>query len=68
MPTSSSGRAKNKLPYGVCMLRVHNSWCFSTFTARSRSTAALTNPAGSAERGSVRRHELVPAQVEAFGR
>jgi Homeodomain-like domain len=26
MPTSSSGRAKNKLPYGVCTLRVHNSW------------------------------------------
>ena len=24
MPTSSSGRAKNKLPYGVCTLRVHN--------------------------------------------
>jgi hypothetical protein len=26
MPTSSSGRAKNKLPYGVCTLRVNNSW------------------------------------------
>jgi hypothetical protein len=26
MPTSSSGRAKNKLPYGVCTLRVHNTW------------------------------------------
>jgi len=24
--TSSSGRAKNKLPYGVCTLRVHNTW------------------------------------------
>jgi hypothetical protein len=24
MPTSSSGRAKHKLPYGVCTLRVHN--------------------------------------------
>jgi hypothetical protein len=26
MPTSSSGKARNKLPYGVCTLRVHNSW------------------------------------------
>jgi hypothetical protein len=26
MPTSSSGRAKNKLPYGVCTLRMHNTW------------------------------------------
>jgi Homeodomain-like domain len=25
-PTSSSGRAKNRLPYGVCTLRVHNTW------------------------------------------
>jgi hypothetical protein len=25
-PTSSSGRAKGKLPYGVCTLRVHNTW------------------------------------------
>jgi hypothetical protein len=24
MPTSSSGRAKNKLPYGVCTLRLHS--------------------------------------------
>jgi hypothetical protein len=26
LPTSSSGRATNKLPYGVCTLRVHNTW------------------------------------------
>jgi hypothetical protein len=26
MPTSSSGQAKNKLPYGVCTLRVHDTW------------------------------------------
>jgi hypothetical protein len=26
MPTSSSGRAKNKLPYGVCTLRVGSTW------------------------------------------
>jgi hypothetical protein len=26
MPTSSSGRAKNRLPYGVCTLRVHSTW------------------------------------------
>jgi hypothetical protein len=25
-PTSSSGRARNKLPYGVCTLTVNNSW------------------------------------------
>jgi hypothetical protein len=24
LPTSSSGRASNKLPYGVCSLRVHD--------------------------------------------
>lgn len=24
MPTSSSGRARNRLPYGVCTLRVHS--------------------------------------------
>jgi hypothetical protein len=24
MPTSSSGRAKNKLPYGVCTVVVHS--------------------------------------------
>jgi hypothetical protein len=26
MPTSGSGRAKNKLPYGVCTLKVHSTW------------------------------------------
>jgi hypothetical protein len=26
LPTSSSGMATNKLPYGVCTLRVHNTW------------------------------------------
>jgi hypothetical protein len=26
MPTSSSGRARNKLPYGVCTLRVQSTW------------------------------------------
>jgi hypothetical protein len=26
LPTSSSGRARNKLPYGVCTLRVHSTW------------------------------------------
>jgi hypothetical protein len=26
MPTSSSGRAKQKLPYGVCTLRVQSTW------------------------------------------
>jgi hypothetical protein len=26
MPTSSSGRRRNKLPYGVCSLRIHNTW------------------------------------------
>jgi hypothetical protein len=25
-PTSSSGRAKRRIPYGVCTLRVHNTW------------------------------------------
>jgi hypothetical protein len=26
MPTSSSGRARNKLPHGVCTLRVQSTW------------------------------------------
>jgi hypothetical protein len=26
MPTSSSGRAKKRLPYGVCTLIVHSTW------------------------------------------
>ncbi|HKH95943.1 MAG TPA: hypothetical protein VKA39_05425, partial [Beijerinckiaceae bacterium] len=26
MPTSSSGQAKNKLPYGVVTLNVHSTW------------------------------------------
>ena len=26
MPTSISGRAKNRLRYGVCTLRVHSTW------------------------------------------
>jgi hypothetical protein len=46
MPTSSSGRAKNKLPYGVCTPGCTTAGCSSTSTARFRSTAASTSLPG----------------------
>ena len=49
MPTSSSGRARNKLRYGVCTLVVHNTRLVSTSTALSRSTQASKSPAGPIE-------------------
>ena len=48
MPTSSSGQARNKLPYGVCTLKVNNT-CFSTSMERSRSTRASTSRLGCIE-------------------
>ena len=56
MPTSSSGRAKNKLPYGVCTLRVHNTWMLQHIYGAIRSTRASMSRRGSTaltERGRV---------------
>ena len=46
MPTSSSGQAKNKLPYGVCTLELAAPGCSSTSMARFRSTPASTSRLG----------------------
>jgi hypothetical protein len=45
MPTSSSGRAKNKLPYGVCTLRVHNTWMLQHVYGAIQEYAGFEEPA-----------------------
>ena len=45
MPTSSSGRAKNKLPYGVCTLRVHNTWMLQHIYGAIQEYAGFDEPA-----------------------
>ena len=45
MPTSSSGRAKNKLPYGVCTLRVHNTWMLHHIYGAIQEYGAFDEPA-----------------------
>jgi hypothetical protein len=45
MPTSSSGRAKNKLPYGVCTLRVSNSWMLQHIYGAIQEYAGFEEPA-----------------------
>jgi hypothetical protein len=45
MPTSSSGRAKNKLPYGVCTLRVHNTWMLQHIYGAIQEYAGFEKPA-----------------------
>jgi hypothetical protein len=45
MPTSSSGRAKNKLPYGVCTLRVHNSWMLQHIYGAIQEYGGFDEPA-----------------------
>ena len=45
MPTSSSGRAKNKLPYGVCTLRVHNSWMLQHIYGAIQEYGGFEEPA-----------------------
>jgi hypothetical protein len=45
MPTSSSGRAKNKLPYGVCTLRVHNSWMLQHIYGALQEYGGFDEPA-----------------------
>jgi hypothetical protein len=45
MPTSSSGRARNKLPYGVCTLRVHNSWMLQHIYGAIQEYGGFDEPA-----------------------
>jgi non-ribosomal peptide synthetase component F len=45
MPTSSSGKARNKLPYGVCALRVHNTWMVQHIYGAIQEYAGFEEPA-----------------------
>jgi hypothetical protein len=44
MPTASSGRAKNKLPYGVCSLRIHNTWMLQHIYGAIQDYAGFDEP------------------------
>jgi hypothetical protein len=44
MPTSSSGRAKNRLPYGVCTLRVQNTWMLQHIYGAIQEYAGFDEP------------------------
>jgi hypothetical protein len=45
MPTSSSGRAKNKLPYGVVTLNVHSTWMVQHIYGAIQEYAGFDEPA-----------------------
>jgi hypothetical protein len=45
MPTSSSGRAKKRLPYGVCTLRVHSTWMVQHIYGAIQEYAGFDEPA-----------------------
>jgi hypothetical protein len=45
MPTSSSGQAKNKLPYGVCTLRVGSTWMLQHIYGAIQEYAGFDEPA-----------------------
>jgi hypothetical protein len=45
MPTSSSGRARNKLPYGVCTLRVQSTWMVQHIYGAIQEYAGFDEPA-----------------------
>lgn len=45
MPTSSSGKAKNKLPYGVCTLRVGSTWMLQHIYGAIQEYASFDEPA-----------------------
>jgi hypothetical protein len=45
MPTSSSGRGKNKLPYGVCSLRVNSTWAVQHVFGAIQEYAGFEEPA-----------------------
>jgi hypothetical protein len=44
MPTSSSGRARNKLPYGVCTLRVQSTWLLQHIYGAIQEYAGFREP------------------------
>ena len=44
-PTSSSGRSRNKLPYGVCRLRVHNTWMLQHIYGAIQEYGGFEEPA-----------------------
>jgi Putative ATPase subunit of terminase (gpP-like) len=44
LPTSSSGRAKNKLPYGVCSLRVNSTWMLQHIYGAIQEYAKFEEP------------------------
>ena len=44
-PTSSSGRAKRRNPYGVCTLRVHNTWMLQHIYGAIQEYAGFDEPA-----------------------
>lgn len=44
MPTSSSGRAKNKLPYGVVTLSVHSTWMVQHIYGAIQEYAGFDEP------------------------
>jgi hypothetical protein len=45
VPTSSSGRARNKLPYGVCTLRVQSTWMVQHIYGAIQEYAGFEEPA-----------------------
>lgn len=45
MPTSSSGRARNKLPYGVCRLEVHDTAAVQHIYGAIQEYAGFEEPA-----------------------
>jgi hypothetical protein len=45
MPTSSSGRARNKLPYGVVTLNVHSTWMVQHIDGAIQEYARFDEPA-----------------------
>jgi hypothetical protein len=45
LPTSSGGRPKNKLPYGVCSLVVHSTWMVQHIYGAIQEYAGFEEPA-----------------------
>jgi hypothetical protein len=45
LPTSSSGRARKKLPFGVCTLRVHSTWMLQHIYGAIQEYAGFEEPA-----------------------
>jgi len=44
MPTSSSGRARNRLRFGVCTLRVHSTWMLQHIYGAIQEYAGFEEP------------------------